>query len=157
MLTYAPLTLSYSLVPTPSLIRLRGLLHQDKSLAVLLPEAERLQQLNRRFASAVTPAIAQSCRVGALRDDTAIVYCRHGAAAARVRSQAASIARALATAQAPVGQIKVKVRADWARPAPPEKSGLGRAALTAWGDFSDRLQEGELKQAVEKLLRHHNR
>lgn len=157
MLPYAALTLSYTLVSTSSLIRLRGLLHRDKSLAVLLPEAERLQRLNRCFAGAVTPAIAQVCRVGALRDDTAIVYCRHGAAAARVRSQAASIARALATAQTPVAQIKVKVRADWAMPAPPEKAGLGRGAVAAWSEFSDRLPDGGLKQAVEQLLRRHKR
>lgn len=139
-----------------SLVRLRGLLRQDKTLAVLLPEAERLRALNLRFERAVPTAIARACRVGALSAGTATVYCRHGAAAARVRSLGSSLMRALGTAQTPVEAIKVKVRADWATPSRPEKPGLGRAALSAWENLSTELGDGELKQAVERLLRHHH-
>jgi hypothetical protein len=122
---------------------------------MLLPEADRLRQLNRRFGASVIPALADACQVGALRDGTAIIYCRHGAAAARVRSQGASIARALNSAELPVEKVTVKVRADWARPTPAEKAGLDDGALEAWRRLSGDLPDGDLKQAVRQLLRHH--
>lgn len=122
---------------------------------MLLPEADRLRTLNQRFAASVTPAVARVCRVGALRDGGAIIYCGHGAAAARVRSQAASTARALSSAELPVDKVTVKVRADWARPAPAEKAGLGEGALAAWRQLSSGLPDGDLKQAIQQLLRHH--
>lgn len=142
-------------VPVPLPARLDGYLRQDSALAVLLPEAERLGRLNRRFAACVAPALAAACQVGAVRDGNVIVYCRHGAAAAKVRGLGVSIARALSSEDAPVTGLKVKVRADWARPVPPEKPGLGQGALEAWRGLAEELPEGDLRQAVRRLLRHH--
>lgn len=122
---------------------------------MLLPEADRLRRMNQRLGASVAPAVARACQVGAVRDGIAIVYCRNGAAAARVRSQGASLARALASDDLPVSGIKVKVRADWARPAPAEKPGLDEGALDAWRQLSSVLPEGDLRQAVQRLLRRH--
>jgi len=75
------------------LVRLRGLLQADRSLAVALPEAERLAVLNRRFAGVVPKAVARACRVAAIQGDTALVFCANGAAASRVRAQAGGARR----------------------------------------------------------------
>lgn len=137
--------------PSP-LVRVRGLLQADRTLAVALPEAERLVALNRRFAGVVPKAVALACRVAAIQDDLALVYCANGAAASRVRAQAKGVAQALAQAGAPVAAVKVKVRADWSLPERPEKHDMPAAALGAFRELENTLPDGALKDAVERLL-----
>jgi hypothetical protein len=132
--------------------RVRALIGQDRTLAVLLPEAARLRELNGRLAQALPPAVARACQVAALNGGEALIYCGNGAAASRVRGQAASLARALA-----VDSVKVRMRADWARPDRPAKAGLGQGALKAWDELEHELPEGDLKQAIDRLLDHHRR
>mgnify|MGYP005835450813 FL=1 len=139
--------------PSP-LQRVRGVLAEDRSLALLLPEARRLAELNRLFARVAPSGLARACRVAALTGETALVYCGYGAAAARIRSQAETLARALSAEGRTVSGIKVKVRADWAVTDRPAKQGMGKAALAAWHALDDALPPGDLKDAVERLLRH---
>lgn len=135
-----------------SLQRIRGILRGDPTLAVALPEAERLRELNRRFAGAVPPAVARACRVAAIQGETALIYCANGAAASRVRSQATGVGRVLTRPDAPVLAVKVKVRADWTLPEKREKTDLGPAALNAFRDLDNALPDGDLKAAVDALL-----
>lgn len=137
--------------PSP-LVRVSGLLQADRGLAVALPEAERLAALQRRFAGVVPKAVALACRVAAIQGDAALVFCANGAAASRVRAQARGVARALAQVDTPVATVKVKVRADWSLPERPEKHDLPAAALGAFRELEDTLPDGELKDAVERLL-----
>lgn len=139
----------------PSLVRVKGLIAEDRTLAVLLPEAARLQELNRRFAKSVSPAVARVCRIVALQGTIALVHCGNGAAASRLRSQATTVARAVSTSAVAVEGLKIKLRADWNLPARPEKSGMGREAVAAWSELEGRLPEGGLKAAVDRLVRRH--
>jgi hypothetical protein len=132
--------------------RVRAILRSDPTLAVALPEAERLRELNRRFATVVPAAVARACRVAAIQGETALVYCANGAAASRVRSQATGVGQALTRPDVPVLAVKVKVRADWTLPEKHEKAGLGSAALAAFRDLDKELPEGDLKAAVDALL-----
>jgi hypothetical protein len=129
-------------------------LAEDRALALLLPEARRLVELNRLFARVAPPGLAHACRVAALRGETALIHCGHGAAAARLRSQAKTLARALSAEGRAVTEIEVKVRADWAVPERPAKQGMGQPALAAWQALDGRLPPGGLKAAVQRLLRH---
>lgn len=138
-----------------SLQRLRLLIGQERSLAVLLPEAERLKALNDRLKHVLPPAVARSCQVVATANGEARILCASGAAAARIRSQSSTLARALSTPNHPVDRIRVRVEADWSRPDRPAKQGMGRAALSAWNELDHELPSGALKEAVEHLLRHH--
>jgi hypothetical protein len=135
--------------------RIRKLIGQDRSLALLLPEAERLRDLNQRLACALPPAVARACRVVAVSNGEARVSCASGSAASRLRSQATTAARALSSEACPVDRLRVRVEADWSRPERPEKPGLGGGALSAWDELDRELPESELKSAVENLLRHH--
>lgn len=137
--------------PSP-LQRIRGLLRDNPTLAVALPEAEHLRELNRRFAGVVPAAVARACRVAAIQNETALLFCANGAAASRVRSQATGVARALTRAEAPVVAVKVKVRAEWTLPEKREKAGMGAAALNAFRDLDAQLPDGDLKAAVDALL-----
>ncbi len=138
-----------------SLVRLRGLIKTERTLAVLLPEAERLSRLDRRLGELLPAAVARRCRVMALDGSTLMVHCDNGAAASRLRSQAKSLAVALSRSDQPVQTLKVKVRADWSVPDKPEKPGLGPAALAPMADLARTLPQGDLKAALEGLLRHH--
>ncbi len=143
--------------PATTLVRVRGLLSEDRALAVLLPQARRLAELNRRFCRAVPKGLVQSCRVAALDGETAVIFCSHGAAAARLRNQAATVAKGLSTSGAAVSHIKVKVRADWQTPERPGKAGMNQAALDAWQSLETALPDGGLRSAVARLLGHHAR
>jgi hypothetical protein len=140
-----------------TLQRLRGLIQAERALAVLLPEAERLAVLGGRLASGLPKAVAARCRVMALDGETLVVHCDNGAAASRVRSQAASLAKSLSTPAHPVGALKVKVRADWTVAERPEKPGLGTQALGALDEFAGTLPDGGLKDAVARMLEHQRR
>ena len=131
---------------------MRGLLQADRAFALALPEAERLTQLNRRFAGVVPAAVARACRVAAIRDAVAQIFCANGAAASRVRAQTKGIAKVLHTDLALVETIKVRVRADWNLPAPRDKLDLPAVALAAFRALDARLPDGDLKAAVERLL-----
>lgn len=137
-----------------SLQRLRGLIRAERALAVLLPEAERLALLNRRLGEALPPAIAKRSRVMALDGDSLIVHCDNGAAASRLRSQAASLAKLLSSEAQPVTTLKVKVRADWSRADKPEKPGLGKDALSALDALEETLPDGNLKTALARMIQH---
>lgn len=141
----------------PSMVRVRGLIAQDRTLAVLIPEAERLRELNVRFGKAVMPAVARVCRIVALQGTTAVVHCGNGAAASRLRSQTSTVARSLTTAETPVDTLKIKLRADWNLPARAEKAGMGMQAVEAWTELEAQLPEGGLKEAIDRLIHHHQR
>ncbi len=137
--------------PSP-LQRIRGILRSDPTLAVALPEAERLRELNRRFAGVVPAAVARACRVAAVQGETALVFCANGAAASRVRSQATGVARVLSRPESPVLAVKVKIRADWTLPEKREKRDMAAAGLAAFRDLDAQLPDGDLKAAVDALL-----
>lgn len=137
--------------------RVRVLIGQDRNLAVLLPEARRLRELDIRLARVLPRAVAKSCQVVAVTNGEALILCGSGAAASRLRSQANSVARALSSDTQPVNRIKARVQADWARPDRPEKAGLGRGALAAWDELEHELPEGDLKSAIDRLLEHHRK
>jgi hypothetical protein len=141
----------FSHVPFP-LIRIRGLLQAEHQFAVALPEAERMFALNRRFASVVPPAVARACQIAMLQGEVAIIFCANGAAASRVRAQSKGIASVLTRADAPVNSIKVKIRADWSVPPPPEKHDIPVAGINAFKALQANLPDGELKSALERLL-----
>ncbi|MCS6785880.1 MAG: DUF721 domain-containing protein [Thiobacillaceae bacterium] len=140
---------------TTNLQRLRTLLAAERPLALLLPQARRLTELQRRLERCVPPGVARACRVVAVHGDTVSIHCRYGAAAARLRSQAQTLAEALGTPADPVRQVKVRVRADWDLRDRAQKAGMDAAALAAWDGLARRLPAGELRQAVERLLAHH--
>jgi hypothetical protein len=139
----------------PSFQRVRALIGQDKTLAVLLPEARRLRELNARLDRALPSALAGACQVVEVNDGEALILCGNGSVSARLRGMATTVARALASDTLPVDRLKVKVRADWARPDRPEKAGLGGGALTAWDALEHDLPDGDLKSAIDRLLDHH--
>lgn len=111
-----------------------------------------MARLGRRFARVVPAAVARACTIAAIQNETAVIFCANGAAASRVRAQTKSVMHALNAEDMPVTALRIKVRADWAMPEKAEKSDLPRAALNAFAGLDAVLPEGNLKQAVERLL-----
>lgn len=135
-----------------SLMRLERWLRHEPALVRLLPEAERIAALNRRLERALPPALARQCRVAIVRAGVAWLHCANGSAASRVRSQARRLAADLSSPAWPIDSVRVRVCADWGRPARPPKPGIGRAGLAAWRALGASLPEGALKAAVTRLL-----
>ncbi len=136
-----------------TLQRVRGLLRSEPQFAVALPEAERLFELNRRFAGIVPAAVARACRVAAIHDEVALIPCANGAAASRVRAQAKGVAGVLSRPEAPVASVKVKIRADWNLPPAPEKHDIPASGLYAFEQLEGSLPEGDLKSALARLIK----
>lgn len=131
---------------------MRGLLEADRTLAVALPEAERLAGLNRRLAAQLPAGVARACRVAGLQGQTVVVFCANASAASRLRAQATSLAAALSTGKAPVSEVKIRIRADWAEPERAEKQDLPPTALEAFECLESVLPESGLRDAVQQLL-----
>ncbi len=140
-----------------TLQRVRGLLRSEPQFAVALPEAERLFELNRRFAGIVPAAVARACRVASIQDAVALIHCANGAAASRVRAQAKGVAGVLSRPDAPVESLKVKIRADWNLPPAPEKHDIPVSGLHAFEALEDSLPEGDLKSALARLIERQRR
>lgn len=140
-----------------SLVRVRGLLQAQQQFAVALPEAERMFELNRCFAGIVPVAVARACMVATLQGDVAVIFCANGAAASRVRAQAKGVANVLSRPDAPVGSIKVKIRADWNVPTLAEKKDIPTAGLNAFKQLETALPDGDLKTALERLINRRRR
>jgi hypothetical protein len=139
----------------PSFQRLRSLIGQDRVLAALLPEAERLAAVNQRLSRAVPARLADACKVVSTRNGEALVYCDSGVAAARLRSLATSAARALSTPDCRIERLRIRVRTEDVRREVRPKAGLGPTALTAWNELDHTLPACGLKDAIAQLLRHH--
>lgn len=140
--------------PPSQPLRLRSLLKENSSLAALLPEAERLRELERRLERVVGPRLARACRVAGMQGGTVVIFCSSGTVAARLRAQSGGILQALTQPGHELAELKVKVRADWAAPLRPEKPGMGREALAAWETLETELHDEALKAAVARLIRH---
>lgn len=141
--------------PTPLPTRLRSLLRADAGLAALVPEAERIRRLNHALAATVSPQLARACQIVAVQGGEVMAFCSSGATAARLRSQSASVLRALGRVLPDLAELRVKVRADWAVAPQPEKTGMSRQAVQAWQALAAELPEDDgLKQAVARLIQH---
>lgn len=140
-----------------TLQRIRGLIESERTLAVLLPEAERMAAIDRRLRALLPPRIGPRCRAMSVESGTLVVHCDNAAAASRLRSQAKSLAGALSTPKQPISDLRVRVRADWNRAEKPEKSGLGPEALEALDVFAGQLPDGALRTALTRMLDHQRR
>ena len=114
-----------------------------------------MRRLNHALAATVSPQLARACQIVAVQGGEVTAFCSSGATAARLRSQSASVLRALGRALPELTELRVKVRADWAVAPRPEKSGMSRQALQAWQALEAELSEDDaLKQAVARLIQH---
>jgi hypothetical protein len=121
-----------------------------------IQQAQTLAALQKRFDAVLPARFHGQADVVALEQGELRVLCGNGAVASRLRLEAATLASQLESKGLPVRRVSVKVRPASRRPAPiKNKPPLSPVARQAFIAATEQLDEGELKTALEKLLRHH--
>lgn len=119
-------------------------------------QAQTLAALQKRFDAVLPARFRGETDVVALEGGELRVLCSNGAIASRLRLEAATLAAQLEKKGLPVRRVSVKVRPASRRAQPVKtKAPLPPAARQAFQVATDQLEEGEVKAALEKLLRHH--
>ncbi|MEW6131628.1 MAG: DciA family protein [Pseudomonadota bacterium] len=120
-------------------------------------QAQALAALQKHFDAALPARFRGEAQVVALEEGELRILCRNGAIASRLRLEAQNLADALQKRGLAVRRVSVKVQPGNSRKAPPPRSKqpLPAAAKQAFESASEAMEEGEVKAALQKLLRHH--
>ncbi len=134
--------------------------HRLSTLLAGLPamrQAQALSALQRQFDAVLPARFRGEAHVVALEEGEMRVLCSNGAIASRLRLEAQSLADALQKRGLAVRRVNLKVQPTSARkPAPPRaKAPLSATARQAFAAASEELEEGEVKTALQRLLKHH--
>jgi hypothetical protein len=120
-------------------------------------QAQALSALQKQFDAVLPARFRGEAQVVALEEGELRVLCANGAIASRLRLEAQGLAAALQSRGLAVRRVSLKVQPANSRKAPPPRSKppLPAAARQAFESASEQLAEGEVKAALEKLLKHH--
>lgn len=121
-------------------------------------QALALSSLQRQFDAALPARFRGEARVVALEDGELRVLCSNGAVASRLRLESQNLADALQQRGLPIRRVSLKVQPAVARrpAAARKKPPLPAAATQAFESAASQLQEGEVKTALQNLLKHHS-
>jgi hypothetical protein len=121
----------------------------------LAARAQALLRLQGALDRALPAALTGHVRVRGLDAGVLALACASGAVASRLRQQADALAARLETQG--VAQVRITVDPNLsARYAPPaEKAGLPPRALDDLAQLNAGIEDGPLKDALTRLLRHH--
>ena len=108
---------------------------------------------------ALPAALARHVRVMQLENGVLSLACDSGAVASRLRQQTERLLADLARQGFAAQSVRVSVNPElMARYAPPvEKAGLPATALEGLARLDASLEDGPLKEALDRLLRHHRK
>ena len=122
-----------------------------------LRQAQALATLQKQFDAVLPARFRAETQVVALEEGELRVLCANGAIASRLRLEAQSLAQALQQRGMAVRRVSIKVQPASSRkaPAPRKKQPLPAAARQAFESASEQLEEGEVKAALQRLLKHH--
>jgi hypothetical protein len=120
-------------------------------------QAQALSALQKQFDAVLPARFRGEAVVVALEEGELRVLCSNGAIASRLRLEAQSLAAALQNKGMAVRRVSLKVQPANLRTtsAPRAKASLPAAARQAFASASEQLDEGEVKAALQRLLRRH--
>jgi len=120
-------------------------------LRALAAESRRLAELQQVFLKTAPPALAQSCRVSALRGDTLVLLADNASVAAKLKQLTARLLTSFRKQGLKATSIQIRVQVDrpWA-PAPvrPKRSKLSAEAVENLEKLAEALEDSPLKQAL---------
>lgn len=120
-------------------------------------QALALSALQKQFDAVLPARFRGEAQVVALEQGELRVLCRNGAVASRLRLESQALADALQKRGLAIRRVNLKVQPSGShKPAARQaKKPLPAAARQAFESASGQLQEGELKSALQSLLKHH--
>lgn len=134
---------------------LQRFLGSGDALARLKDHAARLMRLQTTLQGHLPPALAASCSVANLKDGTLVLLTDHGAAAARLKQLAPSLAAQLAASGLPVREVQVRVRLGGWKEAPraPTQRTISETGTRSLEDFAASLPaDSPLRESFERLV-----
>lgn len=119
--------------------------------------AQTLLRAQTALDRALPAALAGHVRVMQLEQGMLALACDSGAVASRLRHDSATLIEKLEGLGVGVDHLRVSVDPDLlARYAPPvDKPGVPAAALDSLAHLNADIEDGPLKEALTRLLRHH--
>ena len=127
--------------------------------APLLARAKMLLRAQAAIERCLPPALAGSVWVAQLDKGNLHLACDSGAVATRLRNQTRALATELSQHGLIVDHVRVSVQPEF-QPSPPvvvNKPGLPTTALTSLAQLNTEIEDGPLKQALDRLLSHHRK
>lgn len=134
-------------------------LHQLPETGSLARQAAHLMALQRLYAELVPAALARSSQVVSLRGETLHVAATNGAVAAKLRQMAPGLAERIHKQDQHVKQIHVAVQGNRAESRTPtaKRARLSPGALPAITALADRVDDPDLRAALERMAARHRR
>jgi hypothetical protein len=123
----------------------------------LAVRARALLNTQAALERALPAALAGHVRVMQLENSVLSLACDSGAIASRLRHQTDALMASLGTHKIVVSAVRVSVNPELlARYVHPvEKAGVPPAALEGLAHLNAEIEDGPLKEALDRLLRHH--
>lgn len=136
-----------------------GFVGRDGHLVGILDRVQELNQLLSIVKSALPPELAPLCMGAAWSGSELQIAVTSGAAAARLRMCGPAILATLRGANVHATAIRPRVQVTLQREKPKQTNQLSlpSSAMDAFSGLAQTLENGELRDAVEALLRHHQK
>lgn len=133
-----------------------GFIGRDTRLSRIVQRVETLHQVLDIVRRAVPPELAPLCQGVAWSGSELLVALPHGAAATRLRMAAPAVIAALQAAGWHATAIRPRVQVALQREIPKQTNQLSlpKAALEAFSELEKTVENPELRQAVQALLKH---
>ena len=129
-------------------------------LQALSRKARRLMELQQVFLDSAPPSLSRASRVKDYRMGTLFLSAENAAVAMKLRQLAPSLLLKIRKREAEITGIKIAVQVKEVTDPPqskPEKPGLSAENVGVFRKLSDALPQSELKSALAKLVRRHER
>ncbi len=128
---------------------------KDRQLADLTAAAQAILQLDRAFKRLLPGRLAEQCQVACVRGGELVVFAHNSTVAARLRLLGNSVVAALARQGYPLTTLRVKVLPTPPKPVKQKSFSLSPAGIDAFSRAADEVGNPVVKQALQRLLRHH--
>ena len=127
------------------------------NLQGLLQQAQKLLALQEVWNEVAPKPLATASRVGTVRQQTLIVYANNGAVAGKLRQLAPSLLEKIQKRGVEVTAIRVDVQVEVPAPGKkPKDLTVSHNALNSLGKLEQSLEDSPLRNALQKLIRHHS-
>jgi hypothetical protein len=125
----------------------------------LVVRAQALLKIQAALDRALPAALTGHIRIMQLENGTLSLACDSGAVASRLRHQTDALIASLGKHGIAVASVRVSVNPDlMARYTHPvEKTGLPPSALDGLAHLNAEIEDGPLKEALDRLLQHHRK
>ena len=132
-------------------------LNAAPSLQALLQQAQKLLVLQKAWDEVAPKPLASASKVGAVRQQTLIVYANNGAVAGKLRQLVPSLLEKIQNRGVEVTAIRVDVQVETLPPIKkPKDLTVSHNALSSLEKLEHSLADSPLKNALHTLIQRHS-